>query len=194
MVEGWWWVIPKEISARTPALTSSAPARLRVSEACLRRLRIQSVRSMVKAPLSGTPKAKKAMSVASSSGSATQKDSSPALKMNARGGLIVGKAKSTVRIAAETLDAIQNEVLNEIIEHLLERPDKILMTARMVQNESYFKKAATPNTEWLHATIVKFSVVPKGQLIDALLEFRRQVCPEKPWDETLLKKWTARTS
>ena len=35
----------------------------------------------------------------------------------------------------ETLDATHNEAMNEIIEKLLDRPEKILIIARMIDNE-----------------------------------------------------------
>ena len=96
--------------------------------------------------------------------------------------------KSSSKVARETLDAIHNEALNEIIEKLLARPEKILIIARMIDNEYYFKKRAVLSKDWLHATIVKFSGVPKIEMMTILLEARRQTpcCP--PWSEDMLWK------
>ena len=83
----------------------------------------------------------------------------------------------------ETLDTIHNEALNEIIEKLLDRPEKILIIARMIDNEYRFKKCAVLSKDWLHATIVEFSGVPKSEMMTILLVDRgvasesRQVLP-----------------
>ena len=75
---------------------------------------------------------------------------------------------SSSKVARETLDAIHNEALNEIIEKLLDRVVMILIRACMIDNEYYFKKRAVLSKDWLHATIVKFSGVPKSEMITIL--------------------------
>ena len=94
--------------------------------------------------------------------------------------------KSSRRVAEETLDTITADALSDIVEKLLERSDKVLIVARIVDNEHYFTKKTTINKDWLHKTIVKLSAVPKSELIQALLEFSRQSLPG-PWEEKDLR-------
>ena len=58
----------------------------------------------------------------------------------------------------------------------------------MMDNEYYFKKRAVLSKDWLHATIVKFSGVPKSEMMTILLEARRQTPCCTPWSEDMLRK------
>ena len=95
------------------------------------------------------------------------------MKINQKGKVSMSSMKSSSNVARETLDAIHSEALNEIIEKLLDRPEKILIIARMIDNDFYFKKRAVLSKDWLHATIVKFSGDPKSEMVTILLEARR---------------------
>ena len=145
---------------------------------------------MVKAP--GSPKGRQAApSVAAASspsviGGAGGTASSVKLAIR-KGKVGVGYMKSADRVATETLDTIQNEALNEIVEKCLARPDKILILARIVDNESYFRKKVGISKDWLHKTIVKFSAVPKSEIIEACLEFSRQSASVS-WKEADLRR------
>ena len=58
---------------------------------------------------------------------------------------------SSSKVARETHGAIHNEASNEIIEKLLDLVEKIVIIARMIDNEYYFKKRAVLSKDWLHA-------------------------------------------
>ena len=90
-----------------------------------------------------------------------------------KGKVSMSSMKSSSKVARETLDAIYNEAFNEIIEKLRDRPGEILI-ARMLDNEYYSKKRAVLSKDGLHATVVKFSGVPKIEMMTILLEARRQ--------------------
>ena len=74
---------------------------------------------------------------------------------------------SSSKVARETLDAIHNEASNEIIEKLLDLVEKILIRARMIDNEYLFKKRGVLSKDLLHATIVKFSALESRQVLPA---------------------------
>ena len=92
------------------------------------------------------------------------------------------------KVARETLDAIHNEAFNEIIEKLLHLVEKILIIACMIDNEYYFKKRGVLSKDWLHATIVQFSGVPKSEMMTILLVARRQTPMCIPWAKDMLLK------
>ena len=93
------------------------------------------------------------------------------MKINPKGKVSMSSMESSIKVARETLDAIHNEALDEIIAKLLDRPEKILIIARMIDNEYYFKKRAVLSKDW---TI--------------LLEARRQTPSCTPWSEDMLRK------
>ena len=109
------------------------------------------------------------------------------MKINQKGKVPMLTMKSSSKVARETLDAI-NKAFNDIIEKLLDRPEKILITARMIDNEHYYRKRAVLSKDWLHAAIVKFSGVPKSEMMTILLEARRQTPMCTPWTEDLLRE------
>ena len=125
---------------------------------------------MVKSPGLAHASPKKTIALASDSGDTATKSSSsvcssnPAMTINQKGKVSMSSMKSSSKVARETLDAIHNEAFNEMIGKLLDRPEKILIIARMIDNEYYFKKRAVLSKDWLHATIVKFSGVPKSEI------------------------------
>ena len=142
---------------------------------------------MVKSPGLAHASPKKTIALASDSGDTATKSSSsvcssnPAMKINQKGKVSLLSMKSSSKVGRETLDAIDNEALNEIIE-------KILITARMIDNEYFFKERAVLSKDWLHATIVKFSGVSKSEMMTILLEARRQTPCCTPWSEDMLRK------
>ena len=74
------------------------------------------------------------------------------------------------------------------IEKLLDLVGKILIRARMIDNEYYFKKRAVLSKDWLHVTIVKFSGVPKTEMMTILLVARRQTPMCTLWTKDMLRK------
>ena len=62
------------------------------------------------------------------------------MKINQKGKVSMSTMKSSSKVANETLDAIHNEASNEIIKKLLDRPETIVIIARMIGNAYFFSK------------------------------------------------------
>ena len=145
---------------------------------------------MVKSPGLAHASPKKTIALGCDFGDKATKSSSsvcssnPAMKIRSS----TSSMNSSSKVARETLDAIHNEASNEIIEKLLDRIEKILILACMIDNEYYFKKRAVLSKDWLHATTVKFSCVPKTEMTTTLLVARRQTPMCTPWTEDMLQK------
>ena len=102
--------------------------------------------------------------------------SSNPMKSNQKDKISMSKMESSnKKMERETLAAIHNETLHEIIAKLLDRPEKIFIIARMIDNEQYFKKRAVLSEDGLHVTIVKIRGVPEHEMTIVLPEKKHAV-------------------
>ena len=99
--------------------------------------------------------------------------------------LKIGRTTSTVRIGSESLSAIHAEAVNGIVEELLDRPDKILITARRVKNESYYRVKNHSRKHWMHYSQLKFANVSKSEYIAALSAFSTEAKIMPHWTDEI---------
>ena len=138
-------------------------------------------RAMVAGP--GAPRGRKPQTGAKNpQGGRSQK----VIKVTTDGSLKVGSSKSAKHVATEVLSSLEDEALNDIIQELKRRPDKILQVARMVRREEYFTKTKSLCAKiWLHHTLVKLNGVGKGEWITILKQFRKTAGLAAWSDETI---------
>lgn len=74
----------------------------------------------------------------------------------------------------DSLSAMLNEALVEIVEECLAKPGKILATCRYIKNDTNFVVAQQPNDDFIHSTIVYLDGVSKAFWIDVLVAYAQQ--------------------
>eukprot|EP00971_Amphidinium_carterae_P044073 867219-Amphidinium_carterae.1 len=112
-------------------------------------------------------KTKKASSAARAGAGPNRKT---CLRKNKRGQVRVVGTKGVERHAMTNLMELQQEALNEIVEELLERPDKILVMAKMVKVEGYFKAQEKTSDLWFNHSIMRMDRYPKEDMLNILVE------------------------
>ena len=85
------------------------------------------------------------------------------------------------------MSATNAEALNDIVQGLTERPEKILVMAKIVKTESYFKPKHITGTDWLRYTFSKFSSVPNMEWVEILIEHSKRKHGDPVWTEDALR-------
>jgi hypothetical protein len=89
----------------------------------------------------------------------------------------VASARSTAVTGSLNLNSNMEEALKELVEFLVAKPDRILLTLRMAKNANYYKGESTlsvKSTDYIHMTLVYFSGVPKVFWKEVLMEYFSQ--------------------
>ena len=104
------------------------------------------------------------------------------------GAVCVKSAKTVASAAKDSLSAIMDEALGDLNKYLIEHPDRILVTLRIVKDDSYYRMPKRSSEQWIHPTLVYFNGVPKRFWKSLLLSYRLVSKPHEPWTDLLLKQ------
>jgi len=103
------------------------------------------------------------------------------------GAVCVKSTKTVASAARDSLGAILDEGMADLNKYLLEHPERILVTLRIVKDDSYYRMPKRSSEQWIHPTLVYFNGVPKRFWKQLLLAHRLATKPHAPWNESLLK-------
>jgi hypothetical protein len=128
----------------------------------------------------------RAVSSLAAASKATKKKLTQATVKVVNGAVCVKATKTVASAARDSLSAIMDEGLADLTKYLIEHPDRILVTLRIVKDDSYYRITKKSSEQWIHPTLVYFKSVPKRFWKQLLLAYRLATKPHAPWNDPLL--------
>ena len=122
----------------------------------------------------------RAVSSLAAASKATKKKLTCATVKVVNGAVCVKAAKTVASAARDSLGAILDEGMADLNKYLLEHPERILVTLRIVKDDSYYRMTKRSSEQWIHPTLVYFNGVPKRFWKQLLLAHRLATKPHAP--------------
>ena len=99
----------------------------------------------------------------------------------------VGTGRAASASGQEVVSSMLKEGLNELIQFLSTKPDRVLLTLKWAQNDKNFTVKEKCPKDFIHFTLVYFSGVPKALWTQVLLKFFQEK-GEGPQTEEAIRK------